>query len=57
MLGRLKTIIGQIFDDYDPWEVKEWKGTQEEAERFEEYMDRYLITPDEVVTMSARAPF
>lgn len=46
-----------MFDDYDPWKVEEWRGTQEEKDRLNKYLDDYRITADEVVSMKSQRPF
>ena len=58
MFGKLKAIVDKVFGEkYDPFDPKQCASTPEDAERFKEYMDRYLMTHEEAVTMSARAPF
>ena len=58
VMGRVKRILNGLFgDDYDPWKVEQWYGTQEERNRLEAYAEQYRMTTDETVTMSARAPW
>ena len=34
IIRRLGEFVGGLFgDDYDPWKVKEWRGTQEEKDQ------------------------
>jgi len=57
IIRRLGEFVGGLFDNYDPWKVEEWRGTQEEKDRLNKYLDDYRITADEVVSMKSQRPF
>ena len=58
IIRRLGEFVGGLFgDDYDPWKVKEWRGTQEEKDQLNEYLDGWRITADEVESMKSQRPF
>lgn len=57
IIRRLGEFVGGLFYDYDPWKVKEWRGTPEERARLNEYLDGWRITADEVESMKSQRPF
>ena len=58
IIRRLGKFVSGLFgDDYDPWKVKEWRGTQEEKDQLNEYLDGWRITADEVESMKSQRPF
>jgi hypothetical protein len=57
MLERFKQFVSGLFYEYDPWKVSEWRGTPEERDRLNKYLDDYRMTADEVVSMKSQRPF